>query len=287
MLPTCAVELSFFSEICQGSLNAMNFLRVSLSENPFTFRKVCCLVLCLTILTTCGCLRRRMTINSNPPGATVYVDGRQIGKTPVSTDFTYYGTRNIRLEMDNYQTMVVKQKVAPPWYEFPPLDFFTETFSANEIKDHHVWTYDLQQRTISSDDQIMDRARNMAFEASRSVNSDGALGAPITSDNYRPRSSYTVGENPDAGQNTQIPLNASQTEPLAPPTDNSAIANSVPIVEVPNQNTQSVLLSPGQTVPGWDSTSSATQPTAPISNPNTFPRGSADWDTPNRYPYGN
>ncbi|MDO4628922.1 MAG: PEGA domain-containing protein [Planctomycetia bacterium] len=271
----------------------MNFLRVSLSENPFTFRKVCCLVLCLTILTTCGCLRRRMTINSNPPGATVYVDGHQIGKTPVSTDFTYYGTRNIRLEMDNYQTMVVKQKVAPPWYEFPPLDFFTETFSANEIKDHHVWTYDLQQRTISSDDQIMDRAKNMAFEASRSVNPDGTLGTPITSDNYRPRSSYTVGDNPDAGQ---IPVNAPQTTPLAPPAENYGRTTSVPVVDVPaNQNTQNPYvqpsqtapLAPGQTVPSWNSAPSVTQPTAPTSNPNTFPRGSADWDTPNRYPHGN
>ncbi len=264
----------------------MNFLRVSLSENPFTFRKVCCLVLCLTILTTCGCLRRRMTINSNPPGATVYVDGHQIGKTPVSTDFTYYGTRNIRLEMDNYQTMVVKQKVTPPWYEFPPLDFFTETFSANEIKDHHVWTYDLQQSTISSDDQIMERAENFAFEASRSINPDGSLGTPVTAENYRLRHRPTVGDNPDSASNTQIPLNAPQTVPLDPPAENDDTNHSVPVVEVPQnaQNPQSVLLSPGQTVPGWDS---APQTTHPTSNPNSFPRGSADWDTPNRYPHGN
>ena len=32
-----------------------------------------------------GCVRRRLTVRSNPPGALVYIDDRPIGKTPVST----------------------------------------------------------------------------------------------------------------------------------------------------------------------------------------------------------
>jgi hypothetical protein len=34
-----------------------------------------------------GCVQRRMTIRSDPPGALVYVDDYQIGTTPVSHDF--------------------------------------------------------------------------------------------------------------------------------------------------------------------------------------------------------
>lgn len=203
------------------------------------------LALCLcTLGTTGGCLRKRMTIQSNPPGATVYVDGRQLGKTPVSTDFTYYGTRNIRLEMDNYQTLNVKQKVRPAWYEIPPLDFFTETFSAAEIKDHHVYNYDLQQRTISSDDQIMDRARDFAFEGSRSVNPDGTLGTPITSENYH---APTVGDNPDAG--TVPPRSAPAPAPA----------------------------------PCYDPAPESILTPVPEKDPNKMPTGSADWDSPNRY----
>src|SRR4051812_10525790 len=40
-------------------------------------------------------VRRRLNVNSNPPGALVYVDNQQIGTTPCSVDFTYYGTREI------------------------------------------------------------------------------------------------------------------------------------------------------------------------------------------------
>src|SRR5690606_3614274 len=42
-----------------------------------------------------GCVHRRMTIRSDPPGALVLLEGEEIGYTPVSVDFTYYGTREI------------------------------------------------------------------------------------------------------------------------------------------------------------------------------------------------
>ena len=48
-------------------------------------------------LTQVGCMHRRMTIRSNPPGARVLLEGEEKGFTPYSMDFTYYGTREITL----------------------------------------------------------------------------------------------------------------------------------------------------------------------------------------------
>src|SRR5687768_13584388 len=47
------------------------------------------LLAALAMLVACesGCVRRRMTVRSNPPGAKVYVDDIEIGTTPVSTNF--------------------------------------------------------------------------------------------------------------------------------------------------------------------------------------------------------
>ena len=59
-----------------------------------------------------GCVQRRMTIRSNPPGALVYVDDYQIGSTPVSHDFVYYGTRKIRVVKDGYETLTDAGSVA-------------------------------------------------------------------------------------------------------------------------------------------------------------------------------
>ncbi|MDO4585133.1 MAG: PEGA domain-containing protein [Planctomycetia bacterium] len=150
---------------------------------PFSSRLFWTLLLVGSTLLATGCLRRRMTINSNPPGATVYVDGHQLGRTPVSTDFTYYGTRNIRLELDNYQTLEVHQAVRPPWYQLPPFDFFVETFSPNEIKDQHTWTYNMTPRVVSSPEQILERGNELAYEGSRVVYDNGRVGPPVLSEN--------------------------------------------------------------------------------------------------------
>ena len=85
-----------------------------------------------------GCVQRRMTIRSNPPGALVYVDDYQLGTTPVSHDFVYYGTRKIRLVKDGYETLTVRQPFPIPWYEYFPLDFVSENLIPWEIRDERV-----------------------------------------------------------------------------------------------------------------------------------------------------
>ena len=90
------------------------------------------------LLISVGCVQRRMTVRSNPPGALVYVDDYQIGTTPVSTDFVYYGTRKIRLIKDGYDTLTVQQPFPVPWYEIFPLDFVTENLWPWEIRDERV-----------------------------------------------------------------------------------------------------------------------------------------------------
>ena len=98
------------------------------------------LVICLVALCAAqsGCLRRRLTVRSNPPGAQVYIDDQEIGVTPCSTAFTYYGTRKITLIKDGYRTETLYHKVSAPWYEYPPLDFFVETAVPHEVRDERL-----------------------------------------------------------------------------------------------------------------------------------------------------
>ena len=77
-------------------------------------------------LSSTGCVRRRLTVRSFPPGAQVFVDDQEVGTTPVSTSFVYYGTRKVTLIKDGYRTETLFQKINPPWYQIPPLDFVSE-----------------------------------------------------------------------------------------------------------------------------------------------------------------
>ena len=91
-----------------------------------------------------------MTIRSNPPGALVYVDDYQLGTTPVSHDFIYYGTRKIRLVKDGYETLTVRQPFPIPWYEIFPLDFVTENLIPWEVRDERVRRASLEEQGFSA-----------------------------------------------------------------------------------------------------------------------------------------
>ena len=111
--------------------------------------------------TQSGCVERRMTIRTNPPGALVYVDDYEIGTTPVSTDFTYYGTRKIRIVKDGYETLTVMQPFPTPWYEYPPVDFITENFVPGKIRDQRMIDYQLKPQMIVPTDQLLYRAESL------------------------------------------------------------------------------------------------------------------------------
>lgn len=129
-----------------------------------------------------GCVQRRMTIRSNPPGALVYVDNYEIGRTPVSTDFIYYGTRSIRLEADGYQTYTAQQQFWPPWYQIPPIDFVSETLWPGEIRDERVVDFTLTPQIIVPTDALMTRANELRHgqHASVPVTAQPAVTLPTT-----------------------------------------------------------------------------------------------------------
>ena len=116
----------------------------------------------VAVSTLCsGCVRRRLTVRSSPPGATVYIDDQEIGETPVSTPFVYYGTRKIQLVKDGFETLTVKQKFSPPWYEIPPLDFFAENVYPNELRDERIVEFEMEPQRVVPIPEILERAQQL------------------------------------------------------------------------------------------------------------------------------
>jgi hypothetical protein len=102
-----------------------------------------------------------MTVRSNPPGALLYVDDYEIGATPVSTNFTYYGQRKIRLVKDGYETLTTLQPVSPPWYQFFPLDFVAENLVPGKIRDQRTFDFQLKPQLVVPTEQLLSRAENL------------------------------------------------------------------------------------------------------------------------------
>lgn len=126
------------------------------------------LLAALTILCVApGCVHRRLTVESNPPSALVVVDGEEIGKTPTAVDFTYYGTREIKLIKDGYETLTVHQAIPPPWYQLPGLDFFSDNFAFGRISDRRRFLYNMQPRVRgpAGSEGLIERAGSLRSEA--------------------------------------------------------------------------------------------------------------------------
>ena len=127
----------------------------------------------ISLVMSAGCVRRRMTVRTNPPGATVSVDNQVIGTTPAATSFVYYGTRELRIEKDGYRTETVLRKINPPWYQLPGLDFISESLWPGEIRDERVIEVELVPKEMEKTDKVIDRADSL-----RSQSLTGMVTAP-------------------------------------------------------------------------------------------------------------
>jgi hypothetical protein len=114
-----------------------------------------------------GCVRRVLMIRSEPDGALVTVDRTAVGHTPVAVPFTYYGTREIRLEKDGYEPVTSKQRILPPWYEFPPVSFVTQHFAGREIRDRREFDFRMTPKTITDESLLLERADQLRTDVAR------------------------------------------------------------------------------------------------------------------------
>ena len=90
-----------------------------------------------------GCVSRSMTIKSEPEGASVYLDDKYIGETPVTIKFKDYGTRGVRLEKEGMQTLRKRIRVPAPWYQRFPLDFLSEVVIPHRFEDEREFSFSL------------------------------------------------------------------------------------------------------------------------------------------------
>ena len=114
--------------------------------NWMTAKTLC--LLSLALAGGCVGVRRELTVESEPPGALVYLNGDEIGRTPVTKEFLYYGTMDVQLRKDGYELLEDRPRVWAPVWQIPPLDLVAEAFSAT---DRHKLSYELTPKEQGAD----------------------------------------------------------------------------------------------------------------------------------------
>jgi len=91
-----------------------------------------------------GCVQRTLTVRSDPPGALVYMNDQEIGRTPVTRNFLWYGTYDVELRLAGYESVKTTAAVTAPWWQWVPFDLFAEAFA---VTDHHDLRFTLRPPT--------------------------------------------------------------------------------------------------------------------------------------------
>lgn len=158
-----------------------------------------------------GCLRKRLIVRSNPPGAAVQIDNQPIGVTPASTDYVYYGTREVKLSMPGYETLTVNQPLPTPWYALPGIDFFTENLWPFRIDDRRELNFNLQRQRMAPAGEIIARGEQLRQQAA--PQGAAPIGTPL---NAAPSAGLGIPNTPPAA----MPMAPTQTPTIQPSPSN-------------------------------------------------------------------
>jgi PEGA domain len=109
----------------------------------------------------CGCVERKLTINTHPQGALVVLNDEEIGESPVTVNFDWYGDYSVRLSKEGYQTLDTHRNLKGPWYDSFPWDFFAEIVDPHRIVDSYEWTFELSLKQPVSPEELIRSARSL------------------------------------------------------------------------------------------------------------------------------
>lgn len=116
---------------------------------------VCCLV---AVACQVGCVRRTMTIETEPDGALVILNDQELGRSPVSIDFTWYGDYSLLVRKDGFKTLDTNVSVKEPWYQLIPFDFIAEVLWPQTIVDRRQFQFTLEPAVVPAREELLGRA---------------------------------------------------------------------------------------------------------------------------------
>jgi hypothetical protein len=121
-----------------------------------------------TALGLTGCVERKLTIGSDPAGAILLLNDVEVGRTPVTVPFTWYGDYDVRLRFEKNVGTPEKPKIVryylhthrqtvTPWFETIGVDLFAD-LSPQTYVDQQVWAFVIPEVEEPTDPDAIKRA---------------------------------------------------------------------------------------------------------------------------------
>jgi len=121
------------------------------------------------VLILTGCVERKLTINTQPAGGLVFLNDEEIGVSPVTVGFSWYGDYKVRISKKGYETLNTHRNLPSPLHDHFPLDFFAELLWPWRIADEYEWTFELLPYQPPQRDELISAAKQMKERAAAEI----------------------------------------------------------------------------------------------------------------------
>jgi hypothetical protein len=149
----------FLVFVYNGHQTAVNNLRVSIMAKRNAAELIVAGLIVSLLLG--GCVERRLTINTEPMGAIVVLNDEEIGISPVTVSFEWYGDYNVRISKEGFETLKTHRMLKGPWYDRFPFDFFAQIVSPKRIVDSYQWSFTLAPQTQPNREELIRDAQKL------------------------------------------------------------------------------------------------------------------------------
>ena len=105
-----------------------------------------------------GCVERELTINTEPQGGLVILNDEEIGNSPVTVNFKWYGTYRVQIEKKGFSTLSKHIELKRPLHDLFPFDIFEDIFNPNRI-DSYSWNFKLDTYQKPDRKLLIDKAK--------------------------------------------------------------------------------------------------------------------------------
>ena len=112
-----------------------------------------------------GCVSRKLFLHTQPPGATVWLDGAQVGTTPYEEELPAFGTRRLELHLAGHAPLRTDLRLPRPWWDTWPLDMLAAAWPWT-LQAHHAFDFTLAPLAPADESwEAAERAWQRALDA--------------------------------------------------------------------------------------------------------------------------
>ena len=126
-----------------------------------TVRTIRSALILATVTVGTGCLDRRFVVETNVPGAQVFINNRTIGPSPADTGWEYPGHYEFRVVAPGYEPLTQCRLIKARWYDYAPFDFMFGVLWPFHIEDVRRLRFELTPARQVNASEVEARAEEL------------------------------------------------------------------------------------------------------------------------------